>query len=125
MSPVQPAISSHTLFRSSVHSLKLSLSSLFSGSMLTSVRICPRISSSVPMPSTSPVSSLWNCAEAESHFSTLFPSSAFGVFTNSLPFFSSTNVKSVRAGTTAIPPPHVPKTAVICGITPDASVCFR
>ena len=56
VSPVQPAISSHTLFRSSVHSLKLSLSSLFSGSMLTSVRICPRISSSVPMPSTSPVS---------------------------------------------------------------------
>ena len=33
-----------------------------------------------------------------------------------LPFLASMNVKSVSAGTTAIPPPQVPNTAVICGI---------
>ena len=33
--------------------------------------------------------------------------------------------KSVSVGISARPPPQLPKTAVICGITPDASVCFK
>ena len=87
--------------------------------MLTNVRISERISSSVPTPSTRPVFSLWNFAEDVSHLSTVFPGIAFGEFTNNFAFFSSINVKSVRAGT------QVPKIAVICGITPDASDCFK
>ena len=78
-------------------------SSLLHGKMLTNVRISERISSSVPTPSTRPVFSLWN----------------------NFAFFSSINVKSVRAGTKDKPPPQVPKIAVICGITPDASDCFK
>jgi hypothetical protein len=55
----------------------------------------------------------------------MFPSSAFGEFTNSFPSLFSINVKSVSPGTTARPPPHIPKTAVICGITPDAIACLK
>ena len=100
-------------------------SSLLHGKMLTNVRISERISSSVPTPSTRPVFSLWNFAEDVSHLSTVFPGIAFGEFTNNFAFFSSINVKSVRAGTKDKPPPQVPKIAVICGITPDASDCFK
>ena len=60
VSPAQLARSSHTRFRSSVHSIKQSVSSQLEGSRVTSSRICPRISSSVPIPSIRPVSSLWN-----------------------------------------------------------------
>ena len=34
-------------------------------------------------------------------------------------------LKSHIAGTVVSPPPHVPNTAEICGITPDASASFR
>ena len=91
--------------------------------MHTKERICPRISSSVPTPSTKPDSSLWNFADKVSHFEASFPAIAFGAFKNNFPF-PSINVKSVIADATASPPPHFPKTAVICGITPDAIACF-
>ena len=93
-------------------------SSLFAGRMLTKVRMLSNSSSSCATTSTIPASLLWNAAFAV--FSVLLPSNAFGELTNSFAFFASINVKSVRAGTTAIPPPQVPKTAVICGTTPDA-----
>ena len=47
---------------------------------------------------------------------------ALGAFTNNLAFFSSIKVKSAIAEDTAIPPPQVPNTAEICGITPEAMV---
>ena len=122
VSPAQFARSAHARFRSSSHSVYAS-SSLFAGSIDTRFLICPRISSSVPAKSTRPASSPWKSADAVSHLDTWFPSSAFGEFTKSFPFLDSMNVKSVIAGMSAIPPPQVPNTAVICGITPDAIAC--
>ena len=123
VSPAAFARSAHTRFRSSLQSSTAS-SSLFAGSSVTSLRKPERTSSSLPVKSTSPASSLWNFADAVLHLETSFPSSAFGEFTNNFAFLLSMNVKSVRAGISAIPPPQVPNTAVICGITPDASTCF-
>ena len=115
---------SHARFRSSPQSSTTPACALLPGSMLTSSRICAKISSAVPMPSTVPASSLWKAADAVSHLLALFPGIAFGEFTKIFAFSASANVKSERAGTTAMPPPQVPNTAVICGTTPDAATCF-
>ena len=68
--------------------------------------------------------SLWYFAAEVSHLEISFPASAFGEFTKSFPLFSSMNVKSASPGTTASPPPHIPKIAAICGTTPDAIACL-
>ena len=115
--------SAHTLFRSSVHSSYASLSSLLAGRIATSERISSRISSSLPTPSTIPDSSLWNFALAVSHLSAVLPGMVFGEFTNNFPF-SAINVKSESAAAAASPPPQLPNTAVICGITPEAIACL-
>ena len=96
---------------------------MLAGKIDTKARISERISSSDPIPSTRPFV-LWYTAEDVSHFAISFPGSALGELRNYFAFFSSINVKSVSAGTTESPPPHVPKIAVICGITPEAIACF-
>ena len=123
VSPTAFAIVSLTLLRSSVHSSSAT-SSLLAGRRDTNCLIWSRTEASSPVTSTIPASSLWNLAEAVSSLDVKLPSSALGLLTKSFADFSSINVKSVRVGTTAIPPPHVPKIAVICGITPDASTCL-
>jgi len=44
--------------------------------------------------------------------------------TNNFALDSSMKVKSLSAGTTARPPPQLPKIALICGTTPEASTSF-
>jgi len=51
-------------------------------------------------------------------------SNVFGLLINKDPSFLSINVKSDIADITAHPPPHIPKTALICTIFPDACPCF-
>ena len=124
VSPAQFSNPSHILFRSSVHSVYDIVSSLLAGSRDTNSLICASTSDSDATTSTSPASPLWKAAEEVSHLEISFPSIALGEFTNNFAFFSSIKVKSVRPGTTARPPPHVPKIAVIWGITPEAFTCF-
>ena len=124
VSPAQPASSSFTRFRSSVHSTISLPSLLLAGRNAIRSLILVRIVASSATTSTIPLSSDWNTALEESHFATEFPSSALGALTKSFPFFSSMKVKSVSVGNRASPPPQLPSTAVIWGITPEASVCF-
>ena len=116
--------SAHTLFKSSVHSSNAPSSSLFAGSKHTNSRICCISSASSATTSTIPTSSIWNLADAVSHFETSLPAMAFGEFTNNFALAASMKVKSVNVGIIARPPPQLPKIAVICGITPEAFVCF-
>ena len=104
----------------------LSVSVLHDGSISTRLLIVPRTSSSVSnTPSTLAVFSLTYSAVAVSSLTTLFSSNALGLFTKSFAPSFVMNVKSVSVGIRAAPPPHVPKIAVICGITPDANDCLR
>ena len=92
--------------------------------MLINSLISAKISASSATASTIPTFSLWKSALDVSHLEISFPSNALGAFTNNFAFLLSMKVKSVKVGTKASPPPQLPKIAVICGITPDANVCF-
>ena len=80
--------------------------------------------SSFATKSTTPVVFAWNTALVYSSIVASLSFKAFGLFTNNFAFLFVITVKSARDGITAVPPPHVPNIAVICGITPDACDCF-
>ena len=104
-------------FRSSVQSQTSPSSSLLQGRNPRSLRTAAITSSSLPVKSTFPASA-WKEAELVSFLSALFPSTASGVWTKSFAP-SDISAKSESAGIKERPPPHVPNTTVICGITPE------
>ncbi|MFU0828773.1 MAG: hypothetical protein ACFWTJ_14810 [Lachnoclostridium sp.] len=69
--------------------------------------------------------SAWKAAADVSSFDVKFPFRVFGELTNNLAPYFAIKEKSLKDVKTADPPPQVPSTAVICGITPDAIVCFK